>query len=227
MNVIRNERGFTMAELLVSTLVSMAVLGGAVTLTSQVQKAYRVQMEDAAAEQEGRYALDWITRLIRRAGNNPFGIATSECPADDPAPPVEFSTIVFDPDADGGNDDIRLQTDSNPPDGILGGSGGVCDQKEEDVTVSFDSDTNTILFRDNNMPEAASVRTDAVIDNLEFIYKNSKHSTTEDDGTAVTPAGTYFVEVQVRVRTRTVDANTGSPMTRLLTQEVRVRGRGY
>ena len=61
-----SERGFTLVELLVGTVVSMIVLGGAVAMTSQVQTGYRRQIEAAAAEQEGRYALEWIGKLIRK-----------------------------------------------------------------------------------------------------------------------------------------------------------------
>jgi hypothetical protein len=225
MNIIRNERGFTVAELLVSSLITMAVLGGAVSLTSQVQKAYRLQMEDSAAEQEGRYALDWISRLIRGAANDPFGIDTdlltpgkqTDCP--DVGTP--FDGVGLDPDIDGENDDIRLQTDANPPDGFLGGVAGTCDQANEDVTVTFDPDTFTITFTDNNIGGGATVRTDAVIDNLTFIFKNSLHEVT------VVAANVMYVEIQVRVRTRTIDAATGSPITRTLTQEVRIRGRNF
>ncbi len=55
-------------------------------MTSQVQKSFVRQIEDSAGEQEGRYALDWVSRLIRAAGNNPFGLAagpsaaTAACP---------------------------------------------------------------------------------------------------------------------------------------------------
>jgi hypothetical protein len=76
------------------------------------------------------------------------------------------------------------------------------------------------LFTDNNTGDA-SVRTDAVIDNLEFIFKDDNHDVTNNAATVV------YIEVQVRVRTRTIDTSTGSPMTRLLTQEVRIRGRAF
>jgi type II secretory pathway pseudopilin PulG len=224
MTLLRNERGFTLAELLVATMISMLVLGGAVAMTSQVQKAYRVQMEDAAAEQEGRYALDFISRLIRAAANNPFNIPSTDPPgggSECPVNPTLLQGIIFDPDADTLNDDIRLQTDANPPDGLLGGQAGACNQANEDVTVAFDPDTNTILFTDNNLGGGAEVRTDAVIDNLEFIYKDDEHQVTAN------PLDVIYVEVQLRIRTRTVDAGTGSPMTRLLTQEVRIRGRAF
>ena len=71
---LRNDRGFTLAEVLISTLITTMVLGGAVMLTSRVQESFKRQIEDSAGEQEGRYALDWVSRLIRAAGNNPYDL---------------------------------------------------------------------------------------------------------------------------------------------------------
>ena len=217
---LRNERGFTLAELMVATLITTLVLGGAVMLTSSVQNSFRRQIEDSAGEQEGRYALDWVSRLIRAAGNNPFALppvvgGTAACPEAG----TPYSWVMMDPDADTINDDIRLQSDSNPPDGVLGGA--ACDQKFEDVTVSYDPATSSITFRDNNFDDDAEVRTDAVIDGLLFVYKDVDHKATTN------PLNVVYVETQVRVRTRTINPLTGLPETRTLTQEVRLRGRNF
>ena len=107
-------------ELLVATVVSMMVLGGAVALTSQVQTGYRRQVEAAAAEQEGRYALEWIGKLLRGAGNNPFSMDDQRLPGGRP-PTFDVKPFRFDPNIDGDDNDIRIQTDSNPPDGNIGG----------------------------------------------------------------------------------------------------------
>jgi type II secretory pathway pseudopilin PulG len=221
-----DERGFTLVELLVATVVSMLVLGGAVALTSQVQSGYRTQMEAAAAQQEGRYALEWVSRLIRAAGNNPYSIPSSASilvsPGGDcPAAGTYLDAIIFDPNATGVDNNIRIQTDSNPPDGLLGGAAGTCDQQNEDVTVSFDAATNSITFLDNNLGGGASIRTDAVIADLRFIYRDVAHNPT------ATPANVVYVETQVTVRTRSIDPRTGAPATRVLSQEVRLRGRNY
>ena len=219
---LRNDRGFTLAEVMVATMITTLVLGGAVMLTSRVQESFKRQIEDSAGEQEGRYALDWVSRLIRGAGNNPFSLPIAEgdlaaCPI--AAGGTPYSWVIMDPDADGINDDIRLQTDSNPPDGILGGA--ACDQKNEDVTVSFDPETSSITFRDNNLDDGAEVRTDAVIDNLLFVFKDAEHKSTTE------PLNVVYVETQITVRTRTLNPLTGLPETRLLTQEVRLRGRNF
>ena len=215
-----NERGFSLAELMVASLISTLVLGGAVAITSQVQAGYTRQMEAAAAEQEGRYALEWVSRLIRAAGNNPYNVTTSVCPVAG----TPFASVIFNPDGDALSDDIRLQSDSNPPDRFLGGVTGSCNQANEDVTVSFDPATNSITFRDNNLGGAATIRTDAVIDNLRFVYRNSAHA--ELDFTVpANAASVVYIETQITVRGRTIDVATGAPITRLLTQEVRIRGR--
>jgi len=229
-----NQRGFTLLELLVATMITTIVLAGAVMMTSSVQQGFRRQIEDSAGEQEGRYALDWVSRLIRAAGNNPYALplidnngTPTDFTDDVPIPPgcpagaVGYSWLIMNPDGLNGNDDIRLQTDSNPPDGLLGGAAGTCDQANEDVTVSYDADTASITFLDNNLGGGAAVRTDAVIDGLLFIFKDVNHVATNN------AANVVYVETQVTVRTRTINPATGLPDTRVLTQEVRLRGRNY
>jgi prepilin-type N-terminal cleavage/methylation domain-containing protein len=210
-----HQRGFTMIELLVATVVSLLVLGGAVALTSQVQTGYRRQIEASAGEQEGRYALEWIGKLIRGADNNPFNVATTSCPAAG----TVYAAIRFDPDGDLINNDIRLQTDSNPPDGQVGGALGLCNQANEDVTISLDNPNDAILFFDNNLGIPASIRTDAVIEDLRFVYRDAARAVT------AVPANVRYVEIQITVRSRTRDASTGAPVTRMLSSEIRVRSR--
>lgn len=220
MTSARNERGFTMVELLVASAVTIVVVGGAVALTSQIQNGYRRQLEDSAAEQEARYALDWIGRYIRGAANNPTSATETDCPG----PNTDFVPVQFDPDGDNDDNDVRLMTDSNPPDGLIGGPAGDCTQPHEDVTISLDAAANTITFLDNNTGGAVSTRTDTVIENLEFIFRNAAHGLL--DSAVANPANVVYVETRITIRTRTVDASTGEPMTRTLSQEVKIRSRG-
>ena len=219
-----DQRGFTIAELLVSMLVTMLILGGAVSLTSQVQQSYRRQIEDAAAEQEGRYALDWVSRLIRSAANNPYNITTSACPAAN----TDFDGLIIDDlNLDGEPNEIRLQTDSNPPDNLLGGTAGTCNQANEDVTVSYDADARAITFLDNNLGGAATIRTEAVITNLRFLYRDSAHLPLPRPGVPLVANAVVYVETQITVQPRQAGANSGIPLTRTMSQEVRIRGRLY
>ncbi len=214
-----DERGFTMAELLVATVVSLLIMGGAVAMTSQVQQGYRRQIEDAAAEQEGRYALDWVSRLIRAAGNDPYNLPNNQCSD------LALNWLDMDPNLDGENNAIRLQTDSNPPDGRLGGTTGNCTQTNEDVTVSYDATTRSITFLDNNLGGTAAIRTDAVITDLEFVYLGANRGVITDPDDA---ALVFYVRTNVTVQPRMSGANsTGVPLTRTLSKEVRIRGRSF
>lgn len=212
---LREENGFTLVELLVASVVTVAVLGGAVALTAQIQNGYRRQSEDSVGEQEARYALEWIGRYIRGAGFNPFNAATSNCPSAG----TVFQGVVIDPDGDGVNNDVTLQMDANPPDGLIGGSTGLCNQANEHVTISLDAANDTIVFLDEAVGATATTRTDSVIENLEFVFLDSARAVT------AVSANVVYIQTRITIRTRTIDAVTGDPVTRVLASEVRVRGR--
>ncbi len=222
---LREERGFTLMELLIASVVTIIVVGSAVALTSQIQNGYRRQLEDSAGEQEARYALEWIGRYLRGAGNNPFSVTESDCPGAN----TDFFGVIIDPNGDGENDDITLQMDSNPPDGKVGGESPACDQANEHVTISFCSEAdfadgdcagaNTIEFLDEAVGAAATTRTDSVIDDLQFVYLDSARAPT------AVQANVFYVQVQITIRTRTINAASGEPETRMLQSEIRVRDR--
>lgn len=214
-----DQRGFTIAELLVSMVVAMLIVGGAVTITSQVQTSYRRQMEETAAEQEGRYALDWVSRLIRAAGNNPYNILTGDCPA----AATTFNGLIVDPNGDNVHTDIRIQTDSNPPDRLLGGSLGNCNQPNEDVTVNYDAGTRTIQFLDNNLGLPAEIRTEPVITNLVFVYRDGSHNLLANP---IVSAQVMYVETRITVTPRAIGNQSGIT-TRTMSQEVRIKGRNF
>lgn len=215
MKKLREANGFSMIELLVASAVTVVIVGGAVALTTQIQGSYRRQSEDAVGEQEGRYALEFIGRYIRGAGFNPFNVLTSNCPAAG----TNFVGVVIDPNLDGINNDVTLQMDSNPPDGLIGGPAGNCTQANEHVTISLDAVNDTIVFLDEAVGAAATTRTDSVIEDLRFLFKDSNRVATANSANVV------YIETQITIRSRTVNASTGLPNTRTLSSEVRVRGR--
>lgn len=214
-----DQRGFTIAELLVAMVVTLLVVGGAVTLTSQVQTGYRRQLEETAAEQEGRYALDWVSRLIRAAGNNPYMVAAGDCLGVGNA----FLGLVVDPDNNNVHNDIRIQTDSNPPDRLLGGPLGACNQPNEFVEVLYDAGQRTITFRDLYIGGGADIRTEPVVTNLQFIYRDGSHNVLANP---VIAAQVMYVETRITVQPRAV-GNQGGVTTRTMTNEVRIKGRNF
>ena len=226
MNTARNERGFTLVELLVAATTMVVVIGAAVALTQQIQNGYRRQLEDSAAEQEGRYALDWIGRYLRGASNDPYAKAAPTIPGTTPCPAANttIAGFVFDPDNDDIDDDVRLMSDVNPPDGLFGGAAGACTQANEDVTIAHDAVANTIVFLDNNTGAAVATRTDTVIEDLRFVFRDSARNPIVTTNQA-NAANVAYVEARITIRTRTIDVSTGQPMTRTLFSEVKVRSR--
>ena len=75
-------------------------------------------------------------------------------------------------------DDLRVQADVNPPNGLLGGVGGVCDEAGEDVTIAHDPTAMTITLRDNNLDDNPIAMTDSVITDLRFAYLDANRTPT-------------------------------------------------
>jgi Tfp pilus assembly protein PilW len=210
-----SECGFSLTELLLALVVSMSVVGAATLLAGRMQTSYRAQLEGAAAQQEGRNALEWIERYLRAAGNNPYRVQTTDCPAAG----TPFLGFRLDPNGDGVHSDVRLQMDASPVDGLIGGSDGNCTEANEDLTIAYDAQNRVITVRDHNVGGNPQVRTDALIDGLEFVYRDPNRAVTTLAGNIA------FVETILTVRSRIDDLQTGEPMTFTLRSEVRVRNR--
>ena len=208
------DQGFSLVELLVAMTVSILVVGGAALLGGQVQASYRSQMEGATAQQEGRYAIQLIERYLRAAGNNPYRVTTTPCPAAG----TPFQAVRFDPNGNGQNDDIRVQMDANPTNGLVGGAVGACNETNEDVTIAYNPANFSITVRDN-ISGVTETRTDRAIAGLQFVYRNPQRVITTN------PANVAFVETRVTVRSKIDDANMGAPVTYVVSSEVRVRSR--
>jgi Tfp pilus assembly protein PilW len=219
-----SEAGFSLVELLVAAAVSLLVVGGAVVVTSQVQQGYGQQLDTASSEQEARYALDWIQRLLRQAGSDAYSIRVSPCLPSGMLPSVNgFPAVKRDPNGNGIDDDIRIFADSNPPDGLIGGPGpapGGCTQAGEDMTVTHDAANKVITLFDNNQPAlGAQTMTDSVVSNLRFAYMDRNQVTTTIMGTLA------WVRVAVTTQARIRDPHTGQFAAFTLSVDVRLRPR--
>jgi Tfp pilus assembly protein PilW len=211
----RGESGFTLTELLIALIVAMSVVGAATLLAGRMQSSYRAQLEGAAAQQEGRNALEWIERYLRAAGNNPYRVQTTDCPMTGTA----FQAFRLDPDGNGVHSDVRMQMDQSPVNGLIGGIEGACAEPHEDLTIAHDAEARVITVTDHNVGGQPQIRTDAVIDGLQFVYRDPNRTVTTN------AANIAFVETTVTVRSRINDLQTGAPLTYALRSEVRVRNR--
>lgn len=212
---MRSQTGFSLTELLVAMAIGSVVLGSAVLLTGQVQKSFGSQVDGAAVQQEARFAMDWITRTLQSAGSNPDTITTSDCPAAG----TTFRAIRRDPNADNVQSDIRIHSDLNPPNGLLGGLLGVCNEQNEIITIAHDA-ANRIITRQDHVVDVAAVQmSDTVITALLFEYLDANRAATVfDDAIA-------WIRVTITARTPNNDPYTGQPLTFTATSDVRVRAR--
>ena len=212
---LRDEGGFTLVEMMIASVVSLITLGVAVQVTTLFQSGYTRQLDASAYEEEARFAIDWIERTLRSAGSNPYGITVSNCPVAGTA----FEALRLDPNANGLDDDIRINADVGLPNGLLGGDAGACVEANEDITIAFDGATQTITQQDNNIDATPIPMTDGVITGLQFTYLDSDRVVTAD------PTAIAFVGVAVTAQATAMNANTGGLDTITLNSEVRVLSR--
>jgi Tfp pilus assembly protein PilW len=206
---VRDERGFTMIELMIATLVSLTVLASAASVISAVQNTYVHQMDDATVEQESRFAMDFIRRTLEQAGSNPYNISFSVA---SPCAGTGFLGIRT-----MGTNSIRVHADVGTPDGLLIGTSGNCTQANEDVTIAFDSTTNTITRYDRGTDAGPLPWTDAVFTNLEFEYFDGSMAVTTD------PDSVRVIRVTVTGRSRSARPGVSEGTTFSLESDVRLK----
>lgn len=194
-----DESGFTLIELLISSLIMSLVLGGSVALATQVQRAYQMDLDNVAVEQEARYALDWIARELRSAASDPYGVI-----------PVD-QRIWIDPNGGAVADDsIRIQADINPVDGDIADPG-------ENVTIDLNG--GSIRRRDVNNGNVALPMTDAIFTDLGFTFLDASRTPTADSTLVA------YIGVTVTAQSRGRNFYTGGNTSSTLSTDVRVRTR--
>lgn len=205
-----SEDGFTLIEFMVAALIMTLVLGGTVTLATQMQQSYVTQLNNAEVEQEARYALDWIARELRSAGSDPYFIIPDD------------QEIWIDPDGGGDNDTVRLQSDISSPD-LADGADGALDGDGENVTIALEDlgadGVGAITREDENADDSSALpMTEEIFTNLQFTFLNSGRVVTTN------PQLVAYIQVEVTARSRVPNPNTGFATVTLDT-EVRLRTR--
>lgn len=208
-------RGFTLSELIITMGITLTVVGAAVALATNVQRAYSYEMSDATIEQEGRFAMDWITRTLSAAGSNPYRVTVTACPAAGTA----FAALRLDPNGNGIQDDVRVQADVNPPNGVVLGLAGACTEVGEDITITHDIANNQLTRWDRGLEGAPVAVTDQIFTQLRFTYLTTNRVVT------TTPAQIAYVQVSLSGRSRARNSYSGQFTTFTYQSEVRVRAR--
>lgn len=211
-----SERGFTLVEFMIAMAITAAVLGGTVVLAMQMQQVYSTQLDDTTVEEEARFALDWIAQALRNAGSNPYSIGAFLCGGTG-----NFSAITINPlgTAAPGDDNIRLHSDMNPPNGLLGGGPLLCDELGEDITIAHDAAAMVITRQDHNDAAGAIAMTEPVVEDLQFTFLDSSRAVTAN------PNLVSYVRVRLTGQSQAFNTNFGEGTTSVLETEVHIRTR--
>jgi type IV pilus assembly protein PilW len=93
-----DQRGFTLAELLVAIAIVGLIMTGLVTFMMAGNQSYLTGSNQIEAQQNARVALDRMVREIRGAGQNPTGLACLPSPNSQNCP-IAGVTVGTDPTA--------------------------------------------------------------------------------------------------------------------------------
>lgn len=140
-----SDAGFSLAELLATTVVALLALGIVTEIFVQADDVYTAQEQYFEARTDAVGALDMIVRLARQAS--------------DPDPANPAVGITPDPDNNNQLDSIRIVTDWNPRNGVV-------TDPYEDITFTVNNGT---LFK-REPADAAPVPFSAQIASLRFTY---------------------------------------------------------
>lgn len=210
---MNNERGFTLAEMMVVCAIVGLVMASLLGLVMTGQKAYWYGTTQVDAQQTVRIALDRMVREIREAGYDPVPPNTSPitCAA---VPCYQFDaiasqsasglTLQYNWDASVGTTPSSVAVN----DALLCATGAAC--RGEQVIYAFSSGN---LTRREVGIDASPVTVASGINSMTFTYF-------KEDGTAAT-AATDVRTVAVTVTAQT--ANQGAMVT--MTDRIRLRNR--
>jgi Tfp pilus assembly protein PilW len=193
------ERGFAMAEFLVSIVIVMSLAAGIFTLLKDVQGTSGYQTEVLSVMENTRVAMNVLERFIVQAGNNPRGASFT---------PVTITSST----------QVQLCTDQT---GSLGGDQGDPDgdnlDPNENVTIRYDAGTKSIEL----------VSGDGTVQTLaNFISAFSLQYFDKNGSTTTVGGNVYRIRVSVTGSSDTVNPVTRKGFGMTLTSDFTLANRG-
>lgn len=168
------QSGYSLVELLVSTAVTLVVVGAAGLLATTTERVASVVEREHGALLDAQFTLDWMVRTLEQAGSRAYGTPALACGDAGDA----FSALRIDPDGNGVDDDVRVRMDVNPPNGWLGGRPGVCDESGEDVAIGFDREAHVVTRQDVASDTSPVAVSGAIVRDLRFTYRDGERRVT-------------------------------------------------
>lgn len=183
--LLRDQRGYTVAEMLVTAAVIGFIMAGLLSLLVSGQQSYTTGAGRAEAQQNARLVVERMIRELRTAGHDPLGTAT-------------FAAVT----ALGAGTGFVIRNDWNGSGAIDAAVATTVDnvQHGEQITYTF---AGTTLTRQESVVDAAAVTVTDRISSFTLTYRDA------DDTVVATPSGVNAASI----RTVEVDVTTQPDFT--------------
>ena len=211
--------GFTLAELLVSMLLSSIIMGGVYSVYRMQSHTMKIQEKRLDAQDYARSVLDMMVREIRNAGNNPKGAVSAgalgtNCAGGSAGAPGVVTA---------GAQSFRFTYDFQ---GTTAGSvpNGTCDNADEDITYTYTTGCAAGL---GDITRNGSSLTECNVTSFTISYF-------KQDGTSLTApvTGTNLaliqrVQITLTVQSKNPDSQFGGQqLNATMTSSIDLRNRG-
>lgn len=206
MTSIRNERGYTLAEMLVSAAVIALVLAGLLSLLMSGQQSYTAGAGRAEAQQSARLVMERMVREIRTAGHDPLGTAA-------------FAAVT----ALGGGTGFILRNDWNGNGVIEVGITQLIDgvARGEQITYTF---AGTTLTRQESAVDGAAVTVTDRVSSAVLAYLDA-NDTVVGTPSGVNAANIRTVQLDITTQPDFTTAGTVTQVAVRTLNRVRIRNR--
>ena len=158
MKLDSNEQGFSLIEVTIGLGVMTTIMGIAFMLLNGFQLSYQREEAYADAARNARFAVSRLEEIIRSANTNPTGKTA-----------VNWLTFVdFGSVTTNSSSSLHLISDLNGDGATTSTMAANSDViiTSENVTLSLDTATNTIVMVDNNQPVGSTRRTVPIAENI-------------------------------------------------------------
>ena len=158
MKLDSNEQGFSLIEVTIGLGVMTTIMGIAFMLLNGFQLSYQREEAYADAARNARFAVSRLEEIVRSAGTNPTGKTV-----------VNWWTFVdFGSVTTNSSSSLHLISDLNGDGATTSTMAANSDViiTSENVTLSLDTATNTIVMVDNNQPVGSTRRTVPIAENI-------------------------------------------------------------
>jgi type IV pilus assembly protein PilW len=219
----RAHAGFTLAELLVSMLLSSIIMGGVYSVYRMQSHTMKIQEKRLDAQDYARSVLDMMVREIRNAGYNPMGAVSGTALGTNCAGGAVGAPGVV----TAGAQSFRFTYDFQQTAGG-GVPDGKCNAADEDITFAWDTSGCTGVLGNITRNGSLNPLTDCNVTSLDIRYFKQDGTELSRPVTGATNLSSIQrVQITLTVQSKNPDSQFGGQqLDATLTSNVDLRNRG-